>query len=88
MHMSWTIILDGWTEYDIYKTSRGGNASEFVTNDPWEVSFLTKKIMANYPLLKNQQDIQHAIISCARMISNPVQRRLLVQCVLKQLDLL
>lgn len=86
--MSWRTILKDWTEYDVYKTSQGKNASEFSADDPWEVNFLIKKIRSEYPALTSEQDMQQAILSCAYMISNPKHRAILVQCVLKQLGVL
>ncbi|RYD55336.1 MAG: hypothetical protein EOP56_16545 [Sphingobacteriales bacterium] len=86
--MPWKIILKDWSEYEAYKTLHGKNATEFQPEDPWEVSFLMRKIKTQYPSVKSDPDIQQAILSCAAMISNPRNRLLFVQCVLKQLSLL
>lgn len=80
-------ILNDWSEYDQYKSSRDEAKGSFLTEDNWEVHFLIKKILEHQPDM-TQQHILDAILTCGRTISKPRQRKLLVQCVMTRLDII
>lgn len=86
--MSLKQVMEDWSEYDAYKEQAGRAPQQFLTEDEWEVSFLINKIRASYPAAGDEQVLQGAVAACGRMISMPRQRLLLVQCVLKRLDLI
>jgi hypothetical protein len=81
-------ILKDWSEYDARKQSEGRQATGFLTEQAWEVAYLTDRVIAANPALQNKETIEQAIYNCGRKISIPRQRRLFVQCVLKELGIL
>lgn len=85
--MSLKVILEDWSAYDAYKQKKGRNITDFLVEDEWEVSYLTGKIISAYPDYQDRVEIGHAINTCGRKISIPRHRRLLVQCVMKELGL-
>lgn len=74
-------ILHDWSFYDRQKLRRRQDLHTFLPEEPWEIDFLTDKIMAVYPVY-SQSVIHTAITAASHRLRPPFERAVFVAAVI------
>lgn len=84
--MSKNPFLENWDEYESRKKQKGQDPGYFSCDEAWEVWYLKKKVLSEYPNL-NQMLVLEAIGECCRNITVPVLRSKFIERLLLLLNI-